>query len=550
MDKTVTTVLAFIILLALVIHLTCSQANSAAAPKPQEVKSPGYPVTLGGQTIFYIRDIKGYPAEERARTIAERVKRIAENRGIPATSVEVSQYQQPITLVSAGTEMVMAVFDEDARVEGRSRQEVAAEYSESLRSAIERYRRDYSLRSILFGSLYTFIAVLLLVAALYGLTRLHRRVHKAIEVWASSRKVLIHIQSLELIRSERFGPALVMTAKLIRLAIVLVLTYACLHAALSSFPWTRPFAGRLISYVLIPLKTMGGAVLSEIPNLIYLSVIIAITFYVSKVMRLFFAEIERGGIVFEGFYPEWAQPTYKICRLLVVAFAAVVSFPYIPGSNSPAFKGVSVFLGVLFSLGSSSAIANVIAGYMLIYRRVFKVGDRVKIGDFVGDVVATRLQVVHLRTVKNEEITVPSSTIVNSHVINYSALAKEKGLILHTTVTIGYDAPWRQVEALLLLAAERTKGLLREPPPFILQTSLDDFYVSYELNVYTDVPQAMLDIYADLHRNIQDAFNEYGVQIMSPNYRGDPAQPKVVPKEQWYAAPAKAPGHRASDGKE
>jgi small-conductance mechanosensitive channel len=178
---------------------------------------------------------------------------------------------------------------------------------------------------------------------------------------------------------------------------------------------------------------------------------------------------------------------------------------------------------------------------MLIYRRVFKVGDRVKIGDFVGDVVATRLQVIHLKTVKNEEITVPSSTVVNSHVVNYSALAEEKGLILHSTVTIGYDAPWRQVEALLLLAAERTQGLLREPPPFVLQTSLDDFYVSYEVNVFTNAPREMQRIYTDLHRNIQDAFNEYGVQIMSPNYRGDPAAPKVVPKEQWYATPAKAP---------
>ena len=224
-----------------------------------------------------------------------------------------------------------------------------------------------------------------------------------------------------------------------------------------------------------------------------------------------------------------------------MAFAAVLAFPYVPGSNSLAFKGISVFLGVLFSLGSSSAVANVVSGYTLIYRRIFKVGDRVKIADFVGDVVATRLQVVHLRTIKNEEITVPSSLIVNSHVINYSAMAKEKGLILHTKVTIGYDAPWRQVEALLLLAAGRTQGLLREPPPFILQTSLDDFYVSYELNVYTDAPQQMAKLYTDLHRNIQDAFNEYGVQIMSPSYRFDPERPKIVPKEQWYAAPAKAP---------
>ena len=323
--------------------------------------------------------------------------------------------------------------------------------------------------------------------------------------------------------------------------ILLLLIYAYVHAGLSFFPRTRPFAGQLFNYVLVPLTTIGGRVWGEIPDLVYLVIIVLITVYVLKATRLFFGAIEKGTITFKGFYPEWAQPTYKICRLLIVAFAAVLAFPYIPGSNSLAFKGISVFLGVLFSLGSSSAVANVVSGYTLMYRRVFKVGDRVKIADFVGDVVATRLQVVHLRTIKNEEITVPSSLIVNSQVINYSALAKEKGLILHTKVTIGYDAPWRQVEALLLLAAERTQGLLREPPPFILQTSLDDFYVTYELNVYTDAPQQMAKLYTDLHRNIQDAFNEYGVQIMSPSYRFDPEHPKIVPKEQWYAAPAKGP---------
>jgi small-conductance mechanosensitive channel len=543
MKKTVTMLLLYSILLTSGIHLIPSQANSAL-PDPQEIKSPGYPVMLGDQTIFYVRDVKGYTAEERARTIAERVKRIAENHGIPVASVEASQYQQPITMVAAGNEMLMAVFEEDARAEGRTRQEVAAEYSEKLRSAIEKYRQDYSLKSILFGALYALVDMLLLLGALYALTRLYRRVDKVIQAWVNSKKISIHIKSFELVRAERIGATLAAATKAIRFAIVLVLIYATLHAALSFFPWTRPVAGRLLSYVVVPFKTIGGAILSEIPDLIYLVVIVMVTVYVLKAMGLFFVEIEKESITFRGFYPEWAQPTYRICRLLVVAFGAVVAFPYIPGSNSPAFKGVSVFLGVLFSLGSSSAVANIISGYTLIYRRIFKVGDRVKIGDFVGDVVATRLQVVHLRTVKNEEITVPSSTIVNSHVTNYSALAKEKGLILHTTVTIGYDAPWRQVEALLLLAAERTPGLLREPPPFILQRSLDDFYVSYELNVYTDAPQAMLRIYTDLHRNIQDAFNEYGVQIMSPNYRGDPAEPKIVPREQWYAAPAQAPGEQ------
>ncbi|MBP1753213.1 MAG: MscS Mechanosensitive ion channel, partial [Geobacteraceae bacterium] len=232
----------------------------------------------------------------------------------------------------------------------------------------------------------------------------------------------------------------------------------------------------------------------------------------------------------------------RIFRLLIVAFAVIVAFPYIPGSESPAFKGVSLFLGVLFSLGSQSTVSNILAGFTLTYRRLYKVGDRVRIDDIVGDVTMIRVPVTHLKTVKNEEVIIPNSTILNSNVTNYSSLSMETGLILHTTVTIGYDAPWRQVHALLLMAAERTPGLLKDPPPFVFQKSLDDFYVSYELNVYTDMPHAMGRLYSDLHQNIQDCFNEYGVQIMSPNYEADRPEAPIVPKERWYEAPAQPPG--------
>jgi small-conductance mechanosensitive channel len=235
------------------------------------------------------------------------------------------------------------------------------------------------------------------------------------------------------------------------------------------------------------------------------------------------------------------MPTFRILRLLVIAFAVVVAYPHVPGSQSEAFKGVSILLGVIFSLGSSSAVANFIAGYTMIYRRAYKVGDRIMINDVMGDVTEMRLQVTHLRSVKNEEITVPNSTILNSTVTNFSRLARERGLILHTIVGVGYEAPWRQVEAMLLEAAARTPGLLREPAPFVLQRSLDDFAVKYELNVYCDKPQESLNLYAALHRNILDLFNEHGVQIMTPAYESDPESLKVVPKDQWYAPPAEPP---------
>jgi small-conductance mechanosensitive channel len=199
-------------------------------------------------------------------------------------------------------------------------------------------------------------------------------------------------------------------------------------------------------------------------------------------------------------------------------------------------------------LGSSSVIANLMAGYTMIYRRAFKEGDRISIDNVTGDVIERRLMVTHLRTVKNEEIVVPNSTIINSNIINYSTLAGTRGLILHTTVGIGYETPWRQVEAMLLLAAERTPGLLKEPPPFVLQKSLGDFAVTYELNAYCGDAHAMPQLYTAMHQNILDLFNEHGVQIMTPAYEGDPETPKVVPKDQWYQAPAKPTDARSKDG--
>jgi small-conductance mechanosensitive channel len=295
----------------------------------------------------------------------------------------------------------------------------------------------------------------------------------------------------------------------------------------------------LLGHVLDPLGTIGAGIVDGIPNFLFLVILFFLTRYLLKLIHLFFTAVGRGEVKLAGFEREWADPTYKLLRIGVIVFALVVAYPYIPGSGSDAFKGISIFIGIVFSLGSSSAISNLIAGYSMTYRRAFRIGDRVKIGDKMGDVTEMRLQATHLRTIKNEEVIVPNSNILNNEVVNYSSLAHSGGLILHTTVGIGYETPWRQVEAMLLMAAERTPGLMKEPPPFVRHEELGDFAVSYEINVYCDNAQAMGQIYTDLHRNILDIFNEYEVQIMTPAYEGDPEKPKVVPKGEWFSAPAK-----------
>jgi small-conductance mechanosensitive channel len=532
----------------ILLWLISSLVGTAISAGPQESKAPATdeasretaPVILDDFLLFHVRGIKAFPAEERARRILERIKKIAADPQIKTDSIEAVESEHSTDIMAEGRQIV-SIFDTDASLEGIPRQVLTKAYVVKLREAIDAYRIDRSPKNILRGLEYTLLATIVLAVSLLTLLRLYRKVYSILEGRFKTKVSSLHIKSFEILHAETVWSILTYSLRSVRLIIVLLIIYIYLHFVLRFFPWTRPFAGHLLDYVLMPVLDIGRSFLEYIPSLIFIAILVVVVRYALKIIRLFFLGIERESVRISGFMPEWARPTYKLLRLFVIAFAAVVAYPYIPGSQSSAFKGISLFIGVVFSLGSSSAISNIIAGYLITYRRAFKVGDWVKINEFTGYITEMRLQVTHLRTIKNEEIIVPNSTIINSSIVNYSAFAHERGLILHTAVTIGYDAPWRQVHALLLMAAERTNHLLREPAPFVLQNSLDDFYVTYELNAYTDAPQMMVDIYSDLHKNIQDCFNEYGVQIMSPNYRGDRAVPTIVPKEKWYAPPATPP---------
>ena len=536
--RAVVAVALFLLVLTLASSRIVYSADSPQPAPDRERVVQTAPVRIDGAVLFMVRGVTAYPARERAAAIADRIIALADGPAMKADSV-VAIESDHSTDIMGGDRLIMSVLDADAELERVPRQVLAKAYVEKIRMGIEAYRRDRRSGSILrgagtaLGATLGLLALILLIG--WGFRRLIAFAEKRFTARIRELQALSH----DIVRTEWIWAIVRGILRTARLIIVLFIVFLYIDLVLSLFPWTRTYAVPLLDLVLTPLRSIGIAVLDYLPKLFFLIILFLVARYALNLLRAFSLGIERGSIRFTGFDPDWALPAYKLARLAVVAFTVVVAYPYIPGSESPAFKGVSLFLGVVFSLGSSSSIANIVAGYMVIFRRAFKVGDRVKIGEQVGDVIKIRLQGTHLHTIKNEEIIVPNSLILNTHVVNYSSLARERGLILHTSVTIGYDVPWRQVHALLLLAAERTGGLLREQPPFVLQTALNDFYVSYELNAYTDRPLEMVQIYSDLHRNIQDAFNEFGVQIMSPHYVGDPACAKVVPKEQWYQPPAK-----------
>jgi small-conductance mechanosensitive channel len=396
------------------------------------------------------------------------------------------------------------------------------------------------LRGLLLSILLTVTAVVMFKSA----TKLFMALIKKVSGQKGVLIKAVRVKTVEILSEDRIVELLRGAIKFIHFVVLLALVYLYITVLFSFFEFTRTWAGTLIGYTLKPLGNILLSFINYLPNLFFILVLVFVTRFVIKFIKVFFAEVEKGTITLPGFYLEWAKPTYEIVRFLIIAFAAVVIFPYLPGSSSDAFRGISIFLGVLFSLGSVSAIANIVAGVVLTYMRPFKIGDRVKIADTMGDVIEKRLLVTRVRTIKNVDVTIPNSMVLGSHIINFSSSAQERGLILHTGVTIGYDAPWRKVHELLIAAAEATEHILKEPKPFILQNSLDNSYVSYELNAYTDQPNIMTIIYSELHQNIQDKFNEAGVEIMSPQYSAVRDGNQVTIPENYLPKSYQAPAFR------
>jgi len=528
------------ILLFVAVNPVVNAQTTEAEPKDAaetEISVPVAPVMIDGAVLFNLRGVSALPAAERAARITANIKKVARDASLDPANLTVVD-EGPITAIMAGENYVMGLVDGDARLEGIERPELAVVVAERVRRAIERYRADRQPDALAASGARAFGTTALLVLVLVALRWLWRGLDGKLAAHFERRLRALGVESMQAGGSERAGSVLRSTLGAIRAVMMLVAVFLYLNFVLNLFPWTRPLHARVTSWFVDPLRVIGEGVVAAIPNLIFLVILFLLMRWLVGLIRLFFNSVERGSVTLSGFDPEWARPTFKIVRVLVILLGVVVAYPYIPGSSSAAFKGVSIFAGIIFSLGSSSVIANLIAGFAMTYRRTFRIGDRVRIGDAVGDVTDIRLQVTKIRTPKNEEVIVPNSTILGGEVTNFSTLARSQGLILHTTVGIGYETPWRQVEAMLLLAAERTEGTLREPRPFVLQKALGDFCVTYELNVYCDRPQAMPQLYTELHRAILDVFNEFGVQIMTPAYEGDPPQPKVVPREQWFTAPA------------
>ena len=470
-------------------------------------------------TLFLIYNRLGsFSANERANAISSRIHQIADQIITPKDTISIIKTETGSDIVMGET-IIMSVTENDAIWNNTTTDVLALEYKLIIENALKVYKDETSFSTLAKEIALAIIVIIILIITLKYLNKLFK--------W-SSEKIIeqegkwikgIKLRNYTLFDAKSQVQLFDSINTLIKWIVIALIIYIALPILFGIFPWTKNFAETLFSYILNPLKKMALGIWNYLPNLFTIIVITIVFKYILRGIKFLKIEIEREQLKLPGFYPDWANPTYQILRVLLYAFMFILIFPYLPGSDSPIFQGVSVFLGFLFTFGSAGSLSNVIAGLVLTYMRLFKIGDRVKIGEVVGDVIEKNLLVTRIRTIKNEIISIPNSTVMSSHTINYSSETNDRGLIMHTTVTIGYDVPWKKMQEALLAAADRTNLLLKEPKPFVLQTSLDDFYVSYQINAYTKDANKQASIYSELHQHIQDCCNEMGIEILSPHYR-------------------------------
>ncbi|MFG4001803.1 mechanosensitive ion channel family protein [Flavobacterium aquidurense] len=492
------------------------QLSKTAVPELTQKK---YPVAPFRDTLFYVYNKVGsFSAESRADAIAGKIRKLYEDSFFKEDSISVVPSDISQDIMYKNDFVIMSILEIDAKAENQTAAYIAKRNLSLIKKAIIYQNENYSMLPKRLG--YTALLILIISIVLYFVGKAFNRVK--LHILKNSDKYFkgFNYNNIKILSPQKQQSLLMQLYSFVKGITLVLIVYLSLPILFSIFPATEAYTTTLLRWILTPAKLAVMGFVDFLPSLVTIVVIVFIFKYTIKVIRFFFDEIKKENIKIDGFYSDWAMPTFNIVRFLLLAFMVVIIFPYLPGSDSPIFKGVSVFVGILFSLGSSNAIANMVAGLVITYMRPFKIGDFIKIGDVSGEVIEKTALVTRIRTPKFEDITIPNATVLSSTSTNYSSNTKQvnNGLLIHSTVSIGYDVPWAAIHKALIDAALKTEMVEKTPQPFVLQTSLDDFYVSYQINVYTKHPTQQPLIYSSLHQNIQDSFNAAGIEIMSPHY--------------------------------
>lgn len=480
--------------------------------------TPGVPVVVEGDTLFYLYAKRGgHTPQQRAEMDAAAILELGKRFNLRPDSLYMES-SDIVTDLMYDNKVIASFIDQDGLWENCTRDRLAAHNRKVIVDKLKEMKDEHGLWQLGKRILY-FVLVLVGQYFLFRLTIwLFKKLKVRIQRLKDTKLKPFSIQDYELLDTQKQVNLLIFLSNLLRYIIMFLQLLLTVPLLFSIFPQTKSLAYQLFSYIWIPVKSIFTSVVEYIPNLFTIFVIWYAVKYLVRFVHYLANEVKSERLKIRGFYSDWAEPTFHIIRFLLYAFMIAMIYPYLPGSKSGVFQGISVFVGLIVSLGSSTVIGNIIAGLVITYMRPFKLGDRIQLNETTGNVIEKTPLVTRIRTPKNEVVTIPNSFIMSSHTVNYSASAREYGLIIHSEVSIGYDIPWRQTHQLLIEAALNTPGVIDDPRPFVLETSLSDWYPVYQVNAYIKEADRLADIYSDLHQNIQDKFNEAGIEIMSPHY--------------------------------
>lgn len=527
------------------LFVTLGMAGETAAPAAQLGATEGVaaaPVELKianrSIIVFHATLLGETPAarEKRARTVIEEALQGTEDLQVSIDPILHSY------LVLLGGRRAFFVSPLDVDPPEASVREAAEQAAANLRTVVEETGQARSVRFLLVALGFSVLATLVYATLLKAAHYLRRKLRSRLPQLMRERARQIRVGHFPLFDMQYLYYLADRLLSLLYWALVLLLGYKWLSYVLSQFPYTRPWGESLDVHLLQLLDYLLSGIVGAIPGLAVALAIFFIARGISGFSQRMLQRLSRPGAI-GWLTEETLQPTTRLTSLAIWLFAVVMAYPYLPGSGTEAFKGLSVLVGLMISLGASSVVGQAAAGLILTYSRTLRAGEFVRIGEHEGTVTEVGMFNTTIRTGLGEVLTLPNSMIAGSVTRNYSRAVQGSGYIVDTVVTIGYDTPWRQVEAMLIEAARRTDGILQTPAPRVFQTALSDFYPEYRLvaQAIPSEPRPRAELLSLLHANIQDVFNEYGVQIMSPHYLGDPRQEKLVPPEQWYSAPARRP---------
>ncbi len=481
--------------------------------------TPGVPLVIDGDTLLIIyTSLGGDDPAHRVESVARKVTQIGKSLKLTTDSMHifVSEYTDD---VMCGEVVIVRVSDLDGLWNGMSRRDLAEEYLRILSVEIERLHADYGLKAKLTGLGWAVFLIVVQVVFFMLTARFIRYLRRKIAEGVNGRMKPLIIKGYELMNVPQQKRILLVLTRVLQIFLVLLQLFISLPLLFSIFPETEKFTWNMINYVWSPLRDMVVSIVRYFPNLVKIFVIIYVVRWVLKGLHHISDEIAVGHLKIDRFYQDWAQPTYHIIRIFVIAFTLVVIWPLLPGSESGVFKGVSIFVAALFSLGSTTTIGNLISGIIITYMRPFLVGDFVRIGEQEGEVIEKNAFITRLRDIKGNLVTVPNNSILSQQTVNYTAAARDgKGSIVHSTFTFTYHVPRETVEAYLLEGAARCQLLEKNPKPFVLYTALEDFYTQYEINGYTKETARLFAVYSELHRHIIDVFHEHNLDPTSSHF--------------------------------